>query len=298
MNTLVKPIASMQWLLAFTLLLSAFGCSNSEISRHLSEEGINEIDGFLQSKVDAGDVPGVVAIVANKDEILYHGSFGKLDVTNDVDMPKDAIFHVASMTKPITSVAIMMLYEEGRIGLDDPISKYLPSWSDREVLVQLDKIDTTFTAQPAEREITIRDLLSHTSGLGYGFSNNELKMLQEKTGKSVRELPLLHEPGSKWTYGMSTRLLGNVISEVTGEPFQVFFQNRIFDQLGMEDTFYEVPDEKLQRYVTLHRRVQGSLKEDDEKNMSVFIAGDGGLRSTASDYIKFLQMLMNGGDVE
>ena len=156
----------------------------------------------------------------------------------------------------------------------------------------------TYTTKPAEQEITIRHLLAHTSGFGYGFSNHTLNMLTQKTGQDSSELPLLHEPGSRWTYGRSTRVLGELVEELTGQPFQDFFQARIFDLLGMDDTFYRVPEEKYDRFVTSHQREDGILKEQpkpEAKDQPVFMVGDAGLRSTAADYITFLQMLLNRG---
>ena len=205
--------------------------------------------------MDRNEIPGVVAIVASKDRILYHGAFGKMDEANDVEMPRDAIFDIASMTKPVTSVAVMMLYEEGRLDLDDSISKYIPSLKDREVIDHFNDSDTTYTTRPAQKEITIRHLLTHTSGLGYDFSNHTLNQLTQKRGLGPFSLgptdyPLLHEPGSRWTYSMSTRVLGELVEELSGQPLQDFFQGRIFGPLGMENTFYAVPEGKYDRFVT------------------------------------------------
>jgi CubicO group peptidase (beta-lactamase class C family) len=264
----------------------------------ISENGKTTIDQLLQGAVDRNEIPGVVAIVANKDEIMYHNSFGKLDVANNIDMPNDAIFNIASMTKPITSVAIMMLHEEGRLALDDPISKFIPSLNSLEVITHFNETDTTYTTTPAKNKITIRHLLSHTSGFGYGFSNHILRLLQNKTGKGPRELPLLHEPGSRWTYGMGTRILGELVEEITGKPLFHFLKAKIFDQLGMDDTFYVVPEQKYSRLVTIHQRQNGALIEEPKpqvKKQRTFIAGDGGLKSTADDYIAFLQMFLNKG---
>ena len=254
-----------------------------------------EIDQLLQDAVDRHEIPGVVAIVANKDQILYHGAFGKMEVENDVEMQRDAIFDIASMTKPITSVAVMMLYEEGRLDLDDPISKYIPSLKDREVIDHFNESDTTYTTRPSEQEITIRHLLAHTSGLGYDFSNHTLNLLTQKRGMGPFSLgptdyPLLHEPGSRWTYSMSTRVLGELVEELSEQPFQDFFQARLFDPLGMDDTFYVVPEEKYGRFVTRHQREDGILKEQpkpEAKDQPFYIGADAGLRSTAKDYISF-----------
>ena len=289
-------------LLTGTLLL--LGCNTQETKLPtISENGIAAINQFFQGAVDRNEIPGVVAIVANKDQMLYHGAFGKIEVENEVDMRRDAIFDIASMTKPITSVAVMMLHEEGRLDLDDPISKYMPALEDREVIDHFNDTDTTYTTKPVEQEITIRHLLTHTSGLGYDFSNHTLNLLAQKRGIGPLSLgpwdfPLLHEPGSRWTYSMSTRVLGELVEELTGQPFQDFYRARIFDPLGMDDTFYAVPEEKYGRFVTLDQRAGSILNEQpkpEAKDQSVFIVGDGGLRSTATDYVTFLQMFLHNG---
>ena len=291
----------MKHLSIILLAILLLSCQKRQTNQpSISENGKTKIDRLFQEAVDRNEIPGVVAIVANKGEILYHNSFGKLDVANNIDMPRNAIFDIASMTKPITSVAIMILREEGRLALEDPISKFLPSLSNLEVITEFNESDTTYTTTPVKNEVTIRHLLSHTSGFGYGFSNHILRLLGQKTGKGTRELPLLHEPGSRWTYGMGTRILGELVEELTGKPLFHFFEPKIFDPLGMDDTFYEVPEQKYGSLVTSHRRQNGALIEEPKplaQNQRIWIAGDGGLRSTAEDYIAFLQMFLNRGTV-
>lgn len=262
----------------------------------IPEQGIAEIDQLLQGAVDRKEVPGVVAIVANRDSILYHQSFGKMDVMNDVEMQKDTIFGIASMTKAITSVAVMTLYEEGRFDLDDPISQYIGWLKNPEVITSFDEEDGTYSTKPAERGITIRHLLSFTAGFGYGFSNSLMGRLVEKTGKTEKELPLLHEPGERWTYGMEVRVLGELAEELSGQTLPQFLKERIFDPLGMVDTFYVLPTEKYSRWVTRHQREEGVLRERPKpEKQQPFIVGDAGLLSTAADYTRFLQMLLSGG---
>jgi methyl acetate hydrolase len=258
--------------------------------------GIAEIDRFLQGAVDRNEIPGVVAIVASKDQILYHQAFGMMDVANQVEMRRDTIFDIASMTKPVTSVAVMMLHEQGKLDLDDAISKYIPSLENPEVITRFDKTEVTYATKPADNKITIQHLLSHTAGFGYGFSNRTLHLLEQKTGKTARELPLLHEPGARWTYGLNTRVLGELVEEIAGVSLDEFFRAAIFGPLGMDDTFYSLPRDSYTRWVTSHRRVDGALIETarpDTQQTAIF--GDYGLLSTAGDYITFLQMLLNGG---
>lgn len=286
------------WVLSAMVLLG--GCQPQEAADpEISETGTVEISRMLQAAVDRGDIPGVVAIVANKDRILYHQAFGKMDVKNDQTMQKDSIFNIASMTKPITSVAVMMLYEKGKLGLDDPISQYMPRMKYLEVLASFHEDEGTYSTQDAERQVTIRHLLTHTSGFGYNFSNRVLSLLEQKTGLTQPELPLLHQPGERWTYGMGTRVLGELVEQISEQALPQFYQERIFDPLGMHDTFYLLPEEKYPRWVTRHQRENDDLMErSNPQRQEPAIFGDRGLLSTAYDYIQFLQMLLNGGTLQ
>src|SRR3989442_4942305 len=260
----------------------------------LPDKGVSEIDSLLQQAVRQGTVPGVVAIVANKDQILYQGAFGMMDVGQKKPMQKGSIFRMASMTKPVTSVAVMMLKEEGKLSLDDPVSKYLPSFKDREVIVNFNPADATYTTRKAAREILIRHLLTNTSGLAYAFSNDTVNRLQQKTRQPEQEFPLLYDPGTRWTYSSSTRVLGQVVEKITGMGLDKFFEQRIFGPLEMQDTAYSVPSAKASRVVTWHQRTEskdGTLSETpNPEKLEAPVFGDGGLFSTTNDYIKFLQM--------
>ena len=273
------------------------GCQLEEAARkEINRVGIAEINQLLQSAVESGEIPGVVAIVANRDRILYHQFFGKMDLENDLDMRKESIFSIASMTKPVTSVAVMMLYEEGKLDLDDPISQYMPRMKYLEVITSFNEDDGTYTIQDTERQVTIRHLLTHTSGFGYSFSNRVLSGLEEKTGLAQPELPLLHQPGEGWTYGMGTRVLGDLVEQISGQTLTRFYRERIFEPLGMQETYYALPEEKHPLRVTRHQRENGVLIERSnppEQQPTIF--GDRGLLSTAQDYVKFLQMLLNRG---
>jgi CubicO group peptidase (beta-lactamase class C family) len=262
----------------------------------LSPTGVSEIDALLQAAVQTGTVPGVVAIVASKDKVLYHNAFGMQDVGKAKPMQKDSIFRIASMTKPVTSAAIMLLVEEGKLRLDDPVSKYLPSFASREVVAAFNETDGSFTTRKAAGEVLIRHLLSNTSGLAYGFSNATVPRLQQQTGKPPEELPLLYDPGTKWTYSGSTKVLGLVLEKLTNAPLDRFLEDRFFKPLAMQDTFYAVPPAKVERVVTTHRPTNGRLSEaPNPAVISSPVAGDGGLNSTTGDYIRFLQMFLNKG---
>jgi methyl acetate hydrolase len=283
-------------LLVYLVMFIAAGASAQTSLPALSANGTAEIDAALQRAVKQGVVPGVVAIVTNKDGILYHGAYGLMDVAKEKNMTEDAIFRIASMTKPVTSVAIMMLIEEGKLRLDDPVSKFIPSFQDREVLATFDPADTAFTTKKASKKVLIRHLLSNTSGIAYPFSNDTANKLQLKLAKPAEELPLLYEPGGRWTYSGSTKVLGQVVEKITGAGLDRFYEERIFKPLGLQDTSFVVPAEKASRVVTWHRRENGKLIEvPNPERIQAPVAGDGGLHSTAADYIRFLQMFLNGG---
>jgi methyl acetate hydrolase len=262
----------------------------------LTQSGSTEINSILQRAVQQGVVPGVVAIVANKDRILYEGAFGLMDVGKQKPMTKDAIFRIASMTKPVTSAVVMMLVEEGKLRLDDPVSKYLPSFKDREIIATFDPKDSSFTTKKASKEVLIRHLLSNTSGLAYTFANDTSNLLQRKLNKPAEELPLLYEPGTRWTYSGSTKVLGQVIEKITGTTLDKYYEERVFKPLELQDTSYVVPAGRNSRVVTIQRRENGKLVETPNPDtIQSPVAGDGGLNSTVEDYIKFLQMLLNDG---
>jgi len=262
----------------------------------ISKTGIVQINELLHSAVERGAVPGVVGMIANDDGVLYHQAVGIQDVASNTSMHRDAIFRIASMAKPITSVAIMMLYERGKLDLDEPAAHFIPSLRSPQVFASFNQEDATYTSRPAATEITIRHLLNHTSGYGYAFSNPILYALEQATGRGPRELPLLHDPGTQWTYGISTAILGDVICAIANTDLYAFFKSELFEPLSMLDTFYDVPSEKQARVATYHQRQRDALKEiPNPQHVGYPESGSGSLLSTAPDYVRFLQMLLNRG---
>ncbi len=285
--------------LVSVLVLSIVASVPAEIPPQptMDAKGASAISAFLTEAVRRGDIPGVVVMVVSPDRVLYHEAFGKLGVARGVDMRKDAIFQIASMTKPITSTAVMMLVEEGKIGLDDDVSTYLPAYKNPQVISRLDLTAGTYETRPATRPITVRQLLTNTSGIGYSWSDPGLALIEKLTGKTSEvDLPLVHEPGEKWTYGASTKVLGNLIEKVSGEPLAEFLAHRIFRPLGMRDTAWTVPQAEHARVATLHQRKDGRLTETpNQPALSAQSRGDGRLFSTAADYGRFVQMILNRG---
>ncbi|WP_373397134.1 serine hydrolase domain-containing protein [Algoriphagus halophilus] len=288
----------------------------------ISEERIERIDQMLEEALSKNQVPGLVAMIVKDGKIVYHEAKGLADVPSKTPMSKDQIFRIASQSKAITSTAIMMLWEEGKFGLDDPISRYIPEFADPQVLTRFSYGDTTYSSRPASREIRIRDLLTHTSGLGYGVidGNEQMRMIYHKAGivdlfttepvkisdniKKLAKLPLHHDPGTKYTYSEGLDVMGYLIEIVSGMPFDQFLKTRIFDPLGMDDTGFYLNEAQGKRLVTVHRKVNGiwesypvTFYDPDypKTGAKTFFSGGAGLSSTALDYAKFLQMYLNGG---
>jgi methyl acetate hydrolase len=290
--------------LTLTLLLilvagwSGTGRTAAAAAPSIPAQGAAALTDFLRSATSRGDVPGVVVAVVGRDGVLYHEAFGTMNAAKQVPMAKDAIFNIASMTKPVTSVAIMMLVEEGRLSLDDDVSKYLPKFAKPLVLSTFNQADASYETRPAARPITIRHLLTHTSGIGYGFASPIVAALQQKTMQTELDLPLLFNPGESWAYGASTRVLGQVVEAISGLKLDAFLDSRILRPLGMSDTMYAVPAGKYARVVTTHQRTDGGIVERPlAPTLPANVAGDGGLYSTAGDYSRFVQMLLDGGQL-
>lgn len=290
----------------------------------MSEERLSIIDDMLLDAIKNKEIPGAVALVARKGKIVYYKAFGMADNTADRSLNKDAIFRIASQTKAITSTAVMMLWEEGKFRLDDPISKYIPEFENAQVLDSLQE-DLTYTTINADKPISIRHLITHTSGIGYGYIDGDerIKKIYEKAGitdlfttesltigeniKKLAKLPLHHHPGEKFTYSEGLDVLGYFIEIVSGMPLDEFFKTRIFDPLDMEDTWFYLPESKYDRLVTVQtakdskwiKYTNPSIYDVNYpiKGAKTFFAGGAGLSSTAKDYATFLQMYLNNGEL-
>jgi CubicO group peptidase (beta-lactamase class C family) len=262
------------------------------------------LDEKLSAAVARGDVPGLVVMAATRDEVLYQGAFGQAEVGRDRHMTADAIFRIASMTKPVTSVAALQLYEQGRFAIDDPAEKYLPELANLMVFESFDTATGAYQLRPAAKKVTIRHLFTHTSGLGYGFTSPVVRDFKPRTGESYKAGPLLFEPGTQWVYGTSVDWLGRLVEKLSGMNLEEYFRQRIFMPLGMSDTFYNVPEAKHARLVTVHRRRDGradaplSEQPNQPQRPATTFNGGGGLSSTASDYIRFERMILNGGTLD
>ena len=259
------------------------------------------ISQVLASAVERGDTPGVVALVVDRKGCVFEDSSGKLDVAHDAPLSSNAIFRIASMTKPVTSVAIMILLEQGKLSLDDPVSKYLPAFAKLQVLTHFNEGDGTYETRPAKRPMTIRHLLTHTSGMGYAFSNPTVAALVKLTHKAEWELPLQHDPGETWMYSPSPAVLGFIVEKISGTSLDEFFRRHIFAPLEMQDTSFAVPLDKQARVITVYEHVDGKFQDLAQPPIPAAptppFRGDGGLYSTADDYGRFLRMLLGRGQL-
>jgi CubicO group peptidase (beta-lactamase class C family) len=318
---------------SFFLLLSGFSCreeshelrTDTPSNEGMSGERLDRIDTMLTNSVRNKWITGAVGFIARDGKIIYDKAFGFSNRDPEIPMRSDAIFRIASQTKAITSVAVMMLFEEGKFLLDDPVSKYIPEFANPVVLDKFNAKDTTYTTLPAIREITIRDLLTHTSGIDYvKIGSEKMKAIYEKAGipvgfesrpvilgdaiRKLAKLPLVHQPGEKFTYGLNLDVLGYFVEVLSGMNFDQFLRQRLFDPLEMQDTYFYLPESKQSRLVTVytedpdHHPVKWSndifpgVDVNYPLAKGTYYSGGGGLCSTVKDYAIFLQMMLNGGE--
>lgn len=290
----------------------------------MSPERLARIDALCEKAVADGQVPGVVALVARHGKIVYHQAFGSADNAANRPLHRDDIFRIASQTKAITATAVMMLWEEGRFQLDDPISKFIPEFNDAQVLKTFNEPDGTWTSEPARQPVSIRHLLTHTSGIGYGVIDGDERMrkIYQKAGitdlfttesvtigesvKKLAKLPLHHHPGERFTYSEGLDVLGYFIEIVSGVTFDAFLRERLFGPLGMKDTGFYLSADQAGRLVTVQKPENGqwvrypvTFYDPDYpiQGAKSFFSGGAGLCSTARDYATFLQMYLNGGEL-
>ncbi|MYE23918.1 MAG: beta-lactamase family protein [Gammaproteobacteria bacterium] len=279
----------------------------------MSAERLDRITAMAQGYVDEGKLAGVVTLVARDGAIVHFEAVGNRGANDDRPLEKDALFRIFSMTKPITAVAAMILYEEGKFQLSDPVSKFVPEFENLTVLGDDGVI------RPAENEMTMQQLLSHTTGLSYGFNPADAvdqryqaaelwssKDLDELTEK-IAAIPLKFEPGAQWHYSVAVDITGVVVERISGQTFDVFLKERIFDPLGMEDTFFNVPEDKRDRFLPNHtwdaeNETLVQTGSDEEVLVgytdTTLFSGGGGLVSTTMDYLRFCEMMRRGGELD
>lgn len=291
----------------------------------MDQERLALIGQHINKYIDEKKIPGGVFLVARKGKIVYYENFGDKDESTPYQ--KDDIFRIASMTKAITTVAIMQLYEKGELGLDDPVHKYIPAFANQSVLETFNETDSSYTTVPVKKPVTIRHLLTHTSGIAYGdFYPGKIKAVYNKfnmigvglshkswtTEEFINKLakaPLIFQPGEKYMYGLNMDVLGRVVEVISGQPYNQYLTENIFTPLGMDDTYFYLPQEKHNRLAKVYTPTKegykllgqasglGAVDYPLKSGLSHF-AGGGGLSSTAIDYARFIQALANNGELE
>ena len=315
-------------ILGLTLIFFVSSCDQTNSKKNLPEnqgvssERLDRIDSYLNKVIKQNQIPGAVALIRRNDKIIYNKAFGYSDVENEIKYSTDDIFRIASMTKAITSLAVLMLWEEGKFNLDDPIEKYIPEFKNLKILTDFNETDSTYLSKPAKNKISIRHLLTHTSGIGYGLHDTDPRFtrLYQKHGivdlfttdsiniesnvKKLAQLPLHHEPGERFTYGESLDVLGYFIEIISQKSLDVFFKERIFDPLEMKDTYFYLPTTHQDRLVPVQTQKDGFWTKYQAdfydtnypvKGAKMFLSGGAGLSSTTADYSNFLQMFLNQG---
>jgi CubicO group peptidase (beta-lactamase class C family) len=272
-----------------------------------SSERLKRLDAVIQRYIDEGRVPGVLMLVARHGKLAYCNSFGMMDIEAQRPTQPDTIYRIYSMSKLVTSVAIMMLHEENRFFLDEPISEFIPEFKDVRVYA------AGGNTVAAERPMTFRHLLTHTSGLVYDTPNSPVERLYQEADLRNRDVPLrdwikklaaqplLHQPGTEWHYSMSTDVLGYLVEAISGMPFDEFLTKRIFEPLGMVDTAFYVPADKVNRLATLYGAGLWAVSNEqvgDYTQRPAWSSGGGGLVGTGMDYLRFCQMMLNGGELD
>ena len=306
-----------------------FTKSDSLDSTGFVQKRLGRIDAVINAEIASGEIPGAVALVARNGQLAYYKSFGFADIDAQTPMQKDNIFRLASMTKAITSVGAMILYERGLFQLNDPVSKYIPEFADMQVVSEVDANGDVSATVPATVQIKIVDLFTHTSGISYPFASNSVQKSYVDAGiidgmtsrdttletqmKLLATQPLLFEPGSDYVYGLGLDLLGYLIEVISGKTLDQFFTEEIFTPLNMLDSHFYLPKAKTDRLVTLYAEVDQvglTVSRGHESNIILdnprYPAGDGpsyfsggaGVSSTAYDYARFVQMLLNNGELD
>lgn len=301
-------------------LVQSFNYQSGAIEVGFLPQRLTLIDSLLNKMVNEGFLPNAVSFVARHGVVVHNKAYGWKNIENKIPVKTNDIFRIASQSKAITSVALMTLYDEGKFLLDDPISKYIPEFKDVTVIESFKEKDTTFTSRPAKGSITIRQLLTHTSGIHYGVLNNgQGNMIFTKAGipavcslepinikqvvKKIAGLPIMFDPGERYLYGMNIDVLGYLIEVLSGKPLDVFMKDRIFDPLGMDDSYFYLPQDKADRLVSLYETTSQGLKYHSNVSYQTFpvagaktlFLGGAGLCGTIEDYAKFCQMILNGG---
>ncbi len=319
MKSLLTALLLSSYLISYSQTLSKV--KPEEVG--MSSEHLGRIDNLINDLVTRQQIPGATVLILRNGKTAFTKSYGYSDLDKKTLLKDNDIFRIASQTKAITSLAVMMLFEEGKFLLDEPVHKYIPEFKSPTVLISFNEKDSSYTTEPAKSEITIRQLLTHTSGIDYAaIGSKEMKAIYAKAGvpsgigtnnivladkmKILGKLPLRHQPGEKFTYGLNTDVLGYLVEVLAKTSLDDFFAKRIFAPIGMKDTYFYLPKEKYSRLVALYEtkgdrlmKIEGNAYDKSDPNYpntpGTYYSGGAGLSSTVEDYAKFLQLFLNGG---
>lgn len=302
---------------ALVLLAGAAGAaagSEQRAARTLSPEGLAKVSGYIRNEIATGKIPGAILLLQQHGKPVYYENFGVRDIATEMSMSTDTIFRLYSMSKPITSAMAMMLVEEGKLGLDDPVSKYIPAFAGMKVGIETKAEDgkIALALEPPARPVTIKDLLRHTSGLPYGYHGGglvrelyaEADLFQSNLSNAdfvtkIAKLPLVEQPGTVWDYGYSTDVLGRIVEVIAGKTLLQFERERLLDPLGMTETAFFVADPKkfprIAEPMPGDRNINPATEVRDIRRPVIWESGGGGMVGTVGDYARFAQMLLNGG---
>lgn len=328
---IMKKIVS--FLFCFCFMLSVFAHKNEhpqhfifskKVPATFDAQRLSRLDSVFQKLVDNGSIPQAVTFVAHHGKIVHYKAFGWKNIEKKIPCQKDDIFRLASQTKAITATAVLQLMEQGKIELDDPVKKYIPEFAHPQVLVTFNPADSSFTTRPAKSDITIRNLLTHTTGISYG--NDQTRKIYDKMGvplspmlskgditlaeavKRLAQCPLENDPGEKFTYGMSLDVLGYLVEVVSGMPIDEYFKKNIFEPLGMNDTYFYLPENKKEKMITLYAKnspdspltynnnADGLYQTYPYSGEKKLCSTGAGLCGPIEDYAKFCQMILNEGE--
>ena len=294
-------------------------------AKGFSTRRLARIDTFIERLIAERQIPGAVVMLVKDGRVAYHKAFGERDLGTHAPERTNDIFRIASQTKAVTSLAAMMLWEEGRFQLDEPVGRYLPEFNEQTVLTKFNPADSSYESKPTRSRMTIRQLFTHTSGLDYPtIGSEEFRAIYAKAGvpsgidakgavladkmRVLAKLPLAHEPGERFTYGLSVDVLGRLVEVWSGMSLDQYFRTRIFEPLKMHDTWFNLPEDRFGRLVALHRDSSGTLRAvhellegvnpDFPTQHGTYFSGGGGLSSTTADYARFLQLFLNGGELD
>lgn len=292
-------------------------------STHINNANLNKLDALVNDYIQKGWETGMSILVVKDQQLVYYKGFGVTDTKTKAPMPADALYRIMSQSKAITSLAIMQLFEQGKLELDNPVSNFIPSFKNPQVVKEFNSKDTTYTTIDAKREVTIRDLLTHTSGIDYtDIGSPKMSAIYNKAGipsglgfhnanliekmTALGKLPLAHQPGERFTYGLNSDLLGAIVEIVSGMSLEQYFNKNIFEPMGMQDTYFNVPANKIKNMPHVYTENDKNeiiewpsnyrkINSDYPWQQKSYFSGGAGLSATAFDYAQFLQMLLNKG---